>query len=282
MSPSAPTIPAELISTFRVTSTLSLQELPKAQIWQVETQAHGRAVLKQYTAGHMGNEAAGFRVLDQLQGPVVDIYQVTQNAALMEWLPGPSLGDISRMGNQEEADRILAEVATTIHQQTRVIKPLDPTPLATWFDALLSLSAPLRVTPLQRQNLIRGQQLAKMLLSSQEDIRPLHGDLHHENIREGARGYCAFDAKGLLGERSYELANALRHPHGLKPSHGKVDLLAQRAQLWGRIFDVSPKRLLQWGCAKSALSLVWRHHLDLRQDPEMDLLEQMLVLQSRL
>ena len=164
MSPPAPTIPAELISAFQVTSTLSLQELPKAQIWQVETQAHGRAVLKQYTAGHMGNETAGFRVLDQLQGPVVDIYQVTQNAALMEWLPGPSLGDISRMGNQEEADRILAEVATTIHQQTRVIKPLDPTPLATWFDALLSLSAPPQGAPPPKAEFVTGSKTCKNAL----------------------------------------------------------------------------------------------------------------------
>ncbi len=257
-------------------------EVPRARIWQVETLRYGPAALKLYTSENMGNEAMGFPFLAAIKGPAAKVYQTTPNAVLMEWLGGPSLGDIARSGEEGPADRTLAEVAVEIHRQTRELEIHGLLPLSHWFQALRSPPSDLNLSSQQKDVMHLAQGLAEELLTSQVDIRPLHGDLHHENVREGARGYCAFDAKGLLGERSYELANAFRHPHGLKPGHGKIELIAQRAQLWGRIFDVSPKRLLQWGCAKSALSLVWRNHLDLRQDPEMDLLEQMLVLQSRL
>ena len=279
--PALPALPAELIATFQITRVLSLQEVPRAQIWHVETQRHGQAALKLYTAGHMGNEASGFPFLAALQGPVAQIYQVTQNAVLMEWLPGPSLGDIARNGGQAEADTALAQVAANIHTQTKALKLPGLTPLAAWFKALHAPAADLNLTGQARRTVQQAQSLAEALLANQEDIRPLHGDLHHENIRQGTGGYCAFDAKGLIGERCYELANAFRHPKGLEQDLYSADLIARRAGLWGQIFDVSPKRLLQWSCAKTALSLVWRQGADLQHDPELILLERLLVQHSR-
>ncbi|MCD9146202.1 aminoglycoside phosphotransferase family protein [Pseudophaeobacter flagellatus] len=280
--PPPPAIPADLISTFQIIRTLSLQEVPRAQIWHVETRQYGQAALKHYAAGHMGNEASGFPFLAALQGPVAQIYQVTQNAVLMEWLPGPSLGDIARSGGQADADKTLAQVAAGIHSQTSALKLTGMMPLVAWFEALRApLPTDLNLTSHQRSNLQQAQSLTKTLLASQEDIRPLHGDLHHDNIRQGAGGYCAFDAKGMIGERCYELANAFRHPKGLEKDSFGADLIGQRAKLWGQIFDVSPKRLLQWASAKCALSLVWRRGADLQRDPDLTLLDHLLIQQSR-
>ena len=230
----------------------------------------------------MGNEASGFPFLSQVQGPTAKIYQTTPNAVLMEWLDGPSLGDIARSGEGDAADRTLVEVAVKIHRQTKELGIPGLLPLAHWFQALQSPLSDLALSSQQKNAMRRAQNLAEGLLASQIDIRPLHGDLHHENIRLGPRGFCAFDAKGILGERCYELANAFRHPTGFKCPLSAADLIGQRAHLWGQVFDVSPKRLIQWASAKCALSLAWRKGTDLQVDPDLDLLDQLLTVQSRL
>ncbi|MEP2718010.1 aminoglycoside phosphotransferase family protein [Pseudophaeobacter sp.] len=270
------------MTRFQVTRVLSLVEVPRARIWQVETQRYGTAALKLYTSGNMGNEAMGFPFLAAINGPAARIYQITPDAVLMEWLDGPSLGDIARSGEEASADRTLAVVALEVHHQTRELEIPGLLPLAHWFQALRSPTSDLALSPQQRNLMCMAQNLAEELLASQLDICPLHGDLHHENIRLGPRGFCAFDAKGIFGERCYELANAFRHPKGPAGPQPDAEKIRQRAQLWGQVFEVPPKRLLQWASAKCALSLVWRAGPNLSQDPELQLLEHLLTQQAEL
>ena len=59
---------------------------------------------------------------------------------------------------------------------------------------------------------MRAAAVAKQLLANPRDIRALHGDIHHYNIRQSRRGWLAFDPKGLVGERTYDCANTLCNP----------------------------------------------------------------------
>ncbi|MBL4813394.1 MAG: hypothetical protein JKX69_13820, partial [Rhodobacteraceae bacterium] len=123
-----------------------------------------------------------------------------------------------------------------------------------------------------RRDIVFCQQTAQNLLANQIDIRPLHGDLHHDNIRLGARGYCAFDAKGVLGERAYELANAFRNPKGAEKIVTAPERVVSLAQSWSQAFDVDQQRLLQWAMVKVALSISWRCNGKLKHDGEFALL----------
>jgi streptomycin 6-kinase len=59
----------------------------------------------------------------------------------------------------------------------------------------------------------RAAPLAEHLLNQNREVRVLHGDIHHENIRHHPeRGYLAFDPKGLIGERTFDAANTLCNP----------------------------------------------------------------------
>ena len=40
----------------------------------------------------------------------------------------------------------------------------------------------------------------------------LHGDLHHENIMHGPRGWLAIDPKGVLGDPGFDAANMFYNP----------------------------------------------------------------------
>ncbi len=92
----------------------------------------------------------------------------------------------------------------------------------------------------------RARTLAADLLAKQSDLRPLHGDFHHDNIKRGARGYLAFDAKGVIGDRAFELANAFRNPLGADVTVQNPRRINHIAQLWGQAFEVPSSRLLSW------------------------------------
>ena len=64
--------------------------------------------------------------------------------------------------------------------------------------------------------LARCADVARRLLAEPREVTVLHGDLHHDNVLHGSRGWLAIDPKGLIGERTYEVANLLGNPwpHG--------------------------------------------------------------------
>jgi streptomycin 6-kinase len=72
---------------------------------------------------------------------------------------------------------------------------------------------------------VRSAALAKRLLADPRDVRVLHGDIHHRNIRQSPRGWLAFDPKGLFGERTYDCANTLCNPPIPELVHNEKRLL---------------------------------------------------------
>lgn len=267
-----PIIPPDLQADLSLGTPEFVIETPIAHIWKVSCGDGQEAALKIYKKPDMGNESCGFQFLSALDGVgAARVFWTNQNVALTEWLDGPSLGDLTRAGRDETANRELVAVANQLHANppgaTAALPRLD-----TWFDGLfhLSISADCPVTV--QRDLLRCQRLAGELIRTQQDIRPLHGDLHHDNIRLGTRGYCAFDAKGVLGERTYELANAFRNPKGAEQIIRDPARISHLADLWSRSFDVDRHRLLQWASVKCALSIAWRNTPILTDDPETDLL----------
>ena len=243
-----------------------------ATIWKVQS-PFGPAALKLYHKPDMGAERHGFTLMAALNGQgAAKIYQTTQNAALSEWLDGPHLGDLTRNGQDHQATKELVKTANTLHATMPNIPNL-PT-LTQRFRALKTLRFNCPDTP--KRSLQRAQTLAEHLLNTQTDIRPLHGDLHHDNIRLTPRGYLAFDAKGLIGERAFELANAFRNPKGAEALHRDAARIRHLAQSWGQAFAVNPQRLLHWAAAKCALSIAWRSSGTIKDDPEFDLLATLL------
>ncbi len=267
---------AELLADFAVSDPQPLAQTAIANLWTVTRSDGTRAVLKDYGPKGMGSEAQGFRFLARASPDfAAQVYATRPDAALIEWLEGPSLGDRARSGHDLEAARELLKVAAGLHQGTA--QPSEGYPLlverfAALFDAVPADDC----TPELHAAMAKAQTLADALLSHQVDLRPLHGDLHHENVRKTARGYCAFDAKGLVGERAYELANAFRHPKGCEDQIRDPRRVLALADLWSAGFGVDRSCLLQWAAVKCALSIAWRNRGRISKDPEADLLALLL------
>jgi len=184
------------------------------------------------------------------------------DALLLERATGRlSLSAMVREGRDDEATRILCAVAARLHAPRPHPRP-DLAPLDHWFRQLAPAAA--RYGGI----LAKADVLARHLLTSQRDIVPLHGDIHHDNVLDfGPRGWLAIDPKGLVGERTFDFANILRDPED-QPDF-VVENVGRRSHVLAQAAGVERTRLLQWVLAFAGLSAAWI--LEDGMTPDLDL-----------
>lgn len=269
------TPPAAVLRQHGLSQPIHIAETTIAHVWKV-TRGDSFAALKIYKTGDPKGEDIGFRLTQALNGTgMAKTYSIGEGIAVLEWLSGPSLGDLSRNGQDAAAATELIQVADAIHTGPATT---NLPPLADQFDALMTLQINPAWPAQTRQNIQTGQQIAQHLLANQQDIRTLHGDLHHDNIKGSARGYLAYDAKGLIGDRGYELANAFQNPLGADALVTDPARARRLAQTWAQHWDTSQKRILSWAAAHCALSMTWADNF--KQPQHMKTLDMLCALSA--
>ncbi len=205
---------------------------------------------------HEPEEARGAALLDALDGHgAVRVIRRDHHALLMERATGPgNLVAMVRAGDDDDATRIVCEVADRIHAETDRVRALpDPpvlVPLEDWFRQLFAHADGLG--PLHRA----GADLARRRLDDEREPVVLHGDLHHGNVLDfGAHGWLAIDPKALLGDAEFDACNLL-----CNPSHERALVRGRLARQFGVAVEATgfePRRLRDWLVAWSALSSTW-------------------------
>ena len=106
-----------------------------------------------------------------------------EGALLMERATGPrSLSDMARTGRDDEACHILCVTAARLHAPRAKRFP-ELIPLTRWFRPLGAAAAA------HGGLLSRCDMASRMLLAMPQEVIPLHGDLHHDNVLDfGFRG----------------------------------------------------------------------------------------------
>jgi streptomycin 6-kinase len=158
-------------------------------------------------------------------------------------------------GRDDEATKIIADVLNTLHFANRSEIPDRLTPLSQRFQSLFD-----KANQDREQDSVyrRGAAVARDLLCEQGPAHVLHGDIHHENIRQHReRGWLAIDPKGLIGERAYDAANALCNPHSLPKIVQNPERLIRQADIIATALDLDRKRLLSYTFAHACLSACW-------------------------
>ncbi|MGH1414640.1 MAG: aminoglycoside phosphotransferase family protein [Pelagimonas sp.] len=255
-----------------------------AELWRVRSAEGHEQVLKLYHGSDMGNETAGVGLMQAWAQAsdrhVPRIYHVRQNALVIEFLAGKTLGQALREG-QWDQNTNLAVFGRDLYRLPLPPMPHLPT-LDAWFQHLFDLKFHADCPQGIVQDFRKATGLARHLLATQTDIRPLHGDLHHDNVFYSDRGLIAIDAKGVLGEPAYEMANAMRNPKGCDPLLRDRALQRQRLEWFAQGLEVDQKRLAQWAAAKCAWSIGLRAKGTLKAGPginqEADLLSLLLQL----
>jgi len=181
----------------------------------------------------------------------VRVLAMDDPAILLERAAGPrSLAGMAREGHDDEATLILCRVLARVHAPRATAPPVSLVPLPVWFRALPAAA--------ERHGgvLEAAWGVAQSLLASPRDERPLHGDLHHDNVLDaGSRGWLAIDPKGLIGERGFDYANIVCNPDiDTAAAPGR---LMRRARIIVAEADLELERYLGWVLAYAGLSASW-------------------------
>ena len=185
----------------------------------------------------------------------VRLLRYDEGAQLMEYAAGNELVTVVERGEDENATRIIAQVIQQLHSVPQNIPHDGLFLLERWFEALFNKSASDRQAGLD-SIYVRSASLAKRLLVDQREVRVLHGDIHHRNIRKTSRGWLTFDPKGLIGERTYDCANTLCNPVMPELVHNETRLLTNAAILADTLaLDLS--RVLAFTYAYACLNASW-------------------------
>ena len=216
-----------------------------------------QAVLKILT--ELGREEAnGALALGYFDGHgAVRLLRSDDGAHLLEYVSGDNLVSKVVEGNDEQAAAIIGDVLNKLHTVSTASIPDELTPLKDWFRGLFQKAA------LDKGNGIdsiytRAAPLAERLLDQNRDVRVLHGDIHHENIRQHpTRGWLAFDPKGLVGERTFDAANTLCNPWNMpEVVHNETRLLTISGILAEKL-RIDHTRLLAFVYIYACLSASW-------------------------
>lgn len=196
----------------------------------------------------------------------VRILRYDDGAQLMEYAAGDELVQLVERGEDENATRIIAQVIQQLHGVPQDVPKDGMVMLDHWFEALFVRAAADKQAGLE-SIYVRSASLAERLLADQRDIRVLHGDLQHYNIRHTSRGWLAFDPKGVVGERTYDCANTLCNPVMPELVHNETRLL-NNATILADTLALELERVLAFTYAYACLNASWWSQLGDREGAE--------------
>ena len=185
----------------------------------------------------------------------VQLLRYDEGAHLLEYAAGDELVTLVERGEDENATRIIAQVIKQLHSVPQDAPGDGLFILDRWFGELFNKAAVDRQTGIE-SIYVRSASLAERLLADQHEVRVLHGDIHHRNIRQSSRGWLTFDPKGVVGERTYDCANTLCNPVMPELVHNETRLLTNAAILADALaLDLS--RVLAFTYAYACLNASW-------------------------
>jgi streptomycin 6-kinase len=186
----------------------------------------------------------------------VRLLRYDEGAQLMEYAAGDELVTLVERGEDENATHIIAQVIQQLHSVPQKNIPHDGLiMLERWFEALFNKAASDKQLGID-SIYVRSASLANRLLVDQREVRVLHGDIHHRNIRKTSRGWLTFDPKGLIGERTYDCANTLCNPVMPELVHNETRLLTH-ATILADTLALDLSRVLAFTYAYACLNASW-------------------------
>lgn len=248
------------LATWNLSNSQFLTQTHTSRIYTVTYETE-TVILKLLSHSEM-DEQRGAVALRYFDGHgAVRLLHHDQDAQLMEYAAGDELVTLVERGEDESATRIIAQVIQQLHSVPQNIPYDGLLLLERWFDVLFKKAASDRQAGID-SIYVRSAALARRLLVDQREVRVLHGDIHHRNIRESSRGWLAFDPKGLIGERTYDCANTLCNPVMPELVHNETRLLTNAAVLADTL-ALDPSRILAFTYAYACLNASqWLPHIN--------------------
>lgn len=243
------------LTTWNLTDAQPLATTRSSHVYTV-TYRGERAVLKLLTAVGL-EERAGAAALRYWEGRgAVRLFRGEDDAYLLEYAAGDGLVSLVRQGGDAQATAIIADVLNALHAPSTRPIPAALTSLDHWFRSLFVKASADRAAG-EESVFVRAARVAEALLANPLDVCVLHGDMHHENVRQSSRGWLAFDPKGLVGERTYDAANTLCNPIAMPELVENETRLLTNAAILSERMAIPFQRVLHYLYAYVHLSASW-------------------------
>jgi streptomycin 6-kinase len=252
------TKPPDFPDEWKILSADFMTETFSSVIWKV-TQADGTvAVVKDVKQfDDMEDELRGAHLLAWRRGNgLVRLLGRHGNSMLLEYAGERHLSEGLDEATDMAATEVAAEVMQRLHSASDHPAPAELQPLSERFDALFAKAERDRAAELSSPY-VEAAGVAQRLLDDARDIRPLHGDLHHDNILFGARGWLAIDPKGVLGDPGFDAANLFYNPLERDDLCLAPERIARMADVFSHSMRQDPRRLLDHAFAYGCLSAAW-------------------------
>lgn len=237
------------------------------RVWRVTLPDGQPAALKQASILAQKEVPGGNDYLRWLDGDgAVRLLNEHGDLSLMEWAGERTLLAHLEDHGDDAATAIAADVVARLHATHDVPAPPSLTTLTDNFASLFAKADEDRRAG-KRSQFVEAAEVADRLLADQRDVRPLHGDIHHENILYGARGWLAIDPKGVLGDPAFDIANLFYNPVESELRTNETRAVSMATILADSLrCDIG--KVLDYAFAFSALSASW--HLEDGNDEEAD------------
>jgi streptomycin 6-kinase len=266
-------IPESLTERWRILDSALIADTPSSQVYRAELHDGSSAIVKILKPEGM-NELPGMAFLDWRGGKgAIRLIDRFENACLLEDAGLTILRDHCREFGDEAATDIILSVLADLHAPSSSPPPAELVPLRRHFQSLFQADE--RKTDPEHADLLRwGTALAEELLIEQADIRPLHGDLHHDNIVTGGpRGWLAIDPQGLIGDPAYDVANVFGNPLGGVKDILDLKRIARLAKSFSEVLGCSELKILRFAGAHAAVSVCWSLEAEQSEDTRENIAE---------
>jgi streptomycin 6-kinase len=243
-----------------------IAETFSSRIWKVFREDGTTAIVKALKPfDDVEDELRGAHLLKWRNGyGAVRLFGFEGQQMLIEYAGERHLSAEIEESGDSAATEIAAEVMAKLHAPSREPLPPEFQPLRERFAALFDKAKadrddkPSFETNAGKSRLyIEAAQIAERLLSDPKDVRPLHGDLHHDNVLLSPRGWLAIDPKGVLGDPGFDAANLFYNPLDRDDLCLDENRIAFMAGIFARTLRQDERRILDHAFAYGCLSAAW-------------------------
>ena len=249
-----------------------IAETFSSRVWRVRRADGTIAVVKSLKPfDDVEDELRGAHLLEWRDGEgMVKLLGFDGRQMLLEDAGERMLVDELNEQGDAAATEIAAEVMARLHSPSKRPPPPALQPLEERFRDLFARAKIDRDADASSLY-VDAADIAEQLLANPHDVRPLHGDLHHENILCGPRGWLAIDPKGVMGDPGFDAANLFYNPLGRDELCLAPERIAAMADVLGRTLKQDFGTILDHAFAYGCLSAAWHWGDDNSKDEDRQL-----------
>lgn len=248
---------AAAVELWQLERVVEIADTPSSILYRAMTPDQASVVVKLLKPAGLG-ELPGMDYLAWRKGHgAIRLLARHETIGLLEDAGTITLRDYHASHGEDATNAVFVALLAELHAPSPLPAPHKLVPLERHFQALFEpTNHP--ATPRDAANVVWAGELARQLLAHQQDVIPLHGDLHHDNVLSSdVLTWKAIDAHGLIGERAYDVANIFGNPLGSPRLVLDPDRIERLAFVLARALGVSATRVLSFAAVHAALSACW-------------------------